>query len=98
MCQRKSAVIEKNVSQIFSAPIKIRLIIGDAEEPVSKEQSAKKSNEPAPQVSRQQRQEALNDPAVQMILKGLEATPLEIQKIDIRMDDAQMEAVEESTD
>ena len=38
-------------------------------------------------INRQQRQQALNDPAVQMILKGLDATPVEIQKIDIQPDD-----------
>ena len=38
-------------------------------------------------VNRQQRQQALNDPAVQMVLKGLDATPVEIQKIEIQSDD-----------
>ena len=38
-------------------------------------------------INRQQRQQALNDPAVQMILKGLDATPVEIQKIEIQPDD-----------
>jgi hypothetical protein len=34
-----------------------------------------------------------------MVLKGLDATPLEIQKIDIRMDEEQMDmAVEEQRD
>ena len=37
-------------------------------------------------VNRQQRQQALNDPAVQMVLKALDATPVEIQKIEIELD------------
>ena len=91
MCERKSAVIEKTLSQIFSEEIKIHLLLGDAVKTVPQKQSPKPPTETTSQVNRQQRQEALNDPVVQMVLKGLDATPLEIQKIDIQIDDAQMD-------
>ena len=38
-------------------------------------------------MNRQQRTEALNDPVVQMVLKGLNATPVEIQKVEIEVDE-----------
>jgi len=54
--------------------------------PEKKPSDAPPATEPTG-INRQQRQQALNDPAVQMVLKGLDATPVEIQKIEIQPDD-----------
>jgi hypothetical protein len=54
--------------------------------PEKKPSDASPSTEPIG-INRQQRQQALNDSAVQMVLKGLDATPVEIQKIEIQPDD-----------
>ena len=97
MCERKSKVIESALSQFFSLDVKIRLVSGDSAVPAPSAAPAPKEKIPEQppqgslQVNRQQRQEALNDPVVQMVLKGLEATPLEIQKVDIQLDDEQMD-------
>jgi DNA polymerase III gamma/tau subunit len=86
MCERKSKVIESALSKLFAVEVKIRLVLGDSEKPATKDKTPEQPPQTAPQINRQQRQEALNDPVVQMVLKGLDATPLEIQKIDIPMD------------
>ena len=54
--------------------------------PEKKPSDASPETEPTG-INREQRQQALNDPAVQMVLKGLDATPVEIQKIEIQPDD-----------
>jgi len=99
MCDRKSASIQRALSQALSTEVKVRLVLEDTAKPAPKEKSPEQPPQAAPQVNRQQRQEALNDPVVQMVLKGLDATPIEIQKIDIRMDEETMEvAVEEQAE
>ena len=99
MCERKSKAIESVLSQLFSAAVKIRLVLGDSTKPAPKDTAPEQPPQAAPQVNRQQRQEALNDPVVQMVLKGLDATPLEIQKIEIQMDEEPMDvAVEEQAE
>jgi DNA polymerase-3 subunit gamma/tau len=88
-CQRKLNVLQNSLSRILSMNIAIRI------EAVGSEQTLpeKKSSDATPPVTevvginRQQRQQALNDPVVQMVLKGLDATPVEIQKIEIQSDD-----------
>jgi hypothetical protein len=97
MCEKKLAAIEKALSGMFSTNVKVRLMLEDTANTAPKEKTSETPAEAATsQVNRQQRQEALNDPVVQMVLKGLDAMPLEIQKIDIRMDEEQMDiAVEE---
>ncbi|MEN8126719.1 MAG: DNA polymerase III subunit gamma/tau [Planctomycetota bacterium] len=95
MCERKSAVIRKILSQIFSTEIDLRMILGEAPETAPKQSPSRPPAEAVPPVNRQQRQEALNDPVVQMVLKGLDATPFEIQKVDIQIDDSQMDTVTE---
>nr|MBC8379642.1 hypothetical protein [Planctomycetota bacterium] len=53
----------------------VRFPEGQAVEPVSKKEAV------PPRPDRAQRDEVLNDPAVQIILKALDATPVDIQKI-----------------
>jgi hypothetical protein len=87
MCERKSAIINSTLSQILSTNITIRLGLDKEQKRMapSKETSAPTA-EAAPPINRQQRQEALNDPAVQMVLKGLDATPVEIKKVEIEFE------------
>ena len=106
MCEKKASVIERTLSQIFSTGMKVRLVLEDtakAENAPKEEKSPEPASSggatPQLQVSRQQRQEALNDPTVQMVLKGLGATPLDIQKVDISIDDETMDmATQEQVD
>jgi hypothetical protein len=99
MCDRKSASIQRALSQALSTEVKVRLVLEDTAKPAPKEKSPEQPPQAAPQINRQQRQEALNDPVVQMVLKGLDATPLEIQKIEIPIDDEQMDlATQEQVD
>ncbi len=67
--------------------ITVRIETTDSERtpPEKKSSDAPPATEAAG-INRQQRQQALNDPAVQMVLKGLDATPVEIQKIEIQPD------------
>ena len=68
--------------------IAIRIEATDSEQMLPEKKSS--DSPPATEatgINRQQRQQALNDPAVQMVLKGLDATPMEIQKIEIQSDD-----------
>ena len=90
MCERKFAVVQNLLSTILSAPIKLRLELGKTDTQTSKPKqkvpiAAKTESNTV--VNRQQRQEALNDPVVQMVLKGLNATPVEIQKVEIEIDE-----------
>jgi hypothetical protein len=87
-CQRKLDVLQKLLSKILSTDITVRIEETDRQSTPPEE----KPSDPAPVaettgVNRQQRQQALNDPAVQMVLKGLNATPVEIQKVEIHSDD-----------
>ena len=86
MCERKSSVIQNLLSTILSTPIKLRLEMGHAHKPAPKKAAPVKTDAAAG-VNRQQRTEALNDPVVQMVLKGLNATPVEIQKVEIEVDE-----------
>ncbi|MCD6176171.1 MAG: hypothetical protein J7K65_10460, partial [Planctomycetes bacterium] len=97
MCQRKLAVIQDALSRLLSTDVKVCIESSDSkpappekETPDSPPPTSTPTPSPAPAVSgvnRAQRQQALNDPAVQMVLKGLNATPVEIQKIEIQPDD-----------
>ncbi|MHC4855533.1 MAG: DNA polymerase III subunit gamma/tau [Planctomycetota bacterium] len=99
MCDRRSASIQQALSQALSTEVKVRLVLEDAAKPAPEDKSPEQPPQAAPQINRQQRQEALNDPVVQMVLKGLDATPLEIQKIEIPIDDEQMDlATQEQVD
>ncbi|MHC5116119.1 MAG: DNA polymerase III subunit gamma/tau [Planctomycetota bacterium] len=87
-CQRKLTVLQSSLSRVLSKNITVRIESVDSRStlPEKKPPDAASATE-ATGINRQQRQQALNDPAVQMILKGLDATPVEIQKIDIQPDD-----------
>ena len=85
MCQRKAAVIEANISQTLAASVTVCFSEGQAVPVAAK-------NPPAsPRVNRQERNEVLNDPTVQMVLKGLDATPVEIQKVEIEVEKTEEE-------
>ena len=87
-CQRKLDVLQSALSRIMSMDLTVRFEAANSEPapPEKKPSDASPSTEPIG-INRQQRQQALNDPAVQMVLKGLDATPVEIQKIEIQPDD-----------
>jgi DNA polymerase-3 subunit gamma/tau len=87
-CQRKLNVLQSLLSRVLSKNIAVRIESVDSKTttPEKKPPDATPATE-ATGINRQQRQQALNDPAVQMILKGLDATPVEIQKIEIQPDD-----------
>ncbi|OQY06285.1 MAG: hypothetical protein B6I25_04230 [Planctomycetales bacterium 4572_13] len=97
MCQRKLAVIQESLSRLLSTDVKLCLESTEAKPASPKKKTpdsplsvstATPDPRPAPAagVNRAQRQQALNDPAVQMVLKGLDATPVEIQKVEIPPD------------
>ena len=87
-CQRKLDVLQSALSRIMSMDLTVRFEAANSEPapPEKKPSDAPPSTE-LTGINRQQRQQALNDPAVQMVLKGLDATPVEIQKIEIQPDD-----------
>jgi hypothetical protein len=77
ICQRKTAVIEDYLSQVSGTKLSIRLsedraVSAPAEKPPQ-----------TPKTNRLDRNEVLNDPTVQMVLKGLDATPVEIRKMTV---------------
>ena len=75
MCERKTDVLEAGISQMVAKTLTVRFSEGQAVETVSKKETV------PPRPDRAQRNEVLNDPAVQIILKALDATPVDIQKI-----------------
>lgn len=90
MCQRKLQTIQSSLSEILSMDISVRIESTDSKNtPPKKKSSDAPSATEATGINRQQRQQALNDPAVQMVLKCLDATPVEIQKIEIQSEDDQ---------
>ncbi|MCI0498977.1 MAG: DNA polymerase III subunit gamma/tau [Planctomycetales bacterium] len=92
MCERKLETVEKIISQDVGATVKVRTELGD-EKAAAPEKKAAVPAELALPVNRQQRQEVLNDPAVQMVLKGLDASPVEIQKVDTVEETADTEGI-----
>ena len=96
MCQRKLVAIQDALSRLLSTDVKVCIESSgskpappEKETPDSPPPTSTPTPSPAPAVSgvnRAQRQQALNDPAVQMVLKGLNAAPVEIQKIEIQPD------------
>jgi DNA polymerase-3 subunit gamma/tau len=83
MCLRKLDAVRTYLSQIFSEDIEVSFESSDTAALSQKKQVSEKSAM-GTGMSRQQRQEALNDPVVQMVLKGFNATPVEIQKVEIQ--------------
>jgi DNA polymerase-3 subunit gamma/tau len=77
MCERKIPVIEETISRSLGTKITVRFSESHAAPaPAEKAQAV-------PKADRFERSEVLNDPTVQMVLKGLEATPVEIKKMEI---------------
>jgi DNA polymerase-3 subunit gamma/tau len=80
-CESKSAALEKIVSQVTGIPVKMRIELGDDNESAPDPEVATRSGS-TQTVNSRARQEVLNDPMVQMVLKGLDAAPVDIQKVD----------------
>lgn len=95
ICEERKAAIEKELSAVAGRPIALTFASpqtarpdepADTDEPNAAElfEPEKPEQElfaPA-KPTRQQRSDALNDPAVQMVLQGLNATPISIEKIE----------------
>jgi DNA polymerase III subunit gamma/tau len=82
MCERKTEKIEQGLSQILGTQLKVRLEFGQVDAKIAPPADTAKPEPLQPaRANRKQQNEALNDPAVQMVLKGLDATPIEIQRI-----------------
>ncbi len=90
MCERKAGDLEAFFSQALAMTVKLRFVEGETVETIQKKSFVSEDS------TRQERSKVLNDPAVQMVLKGLEATPVEIQKVEIEEpQDSQEEMVNE---
>ncbi|MBP8604766.1 MAG: DNA polymerase III subunit gamma/tau [Phycisphaerae bacterium] len=92
-CESKLDILGKFASQQAQTPVRLRIEF----EPDSSSQQIEKTMaqaDSAPIVNRMKRQEILNDPAVQMVLQGLNATPVEIQKVDIAETDIENQLLE----
>lgn len=85
MCERKSSVIRSILSTVLSMEVTVHLELdkADSSRPIKDITTSPNSDT---RLNRQQRQKALNDPMVQMVLKGLDATPIEIQKVEVEME------------
>jgi DNA polymerase-3 subunit gamma/tau len=77
LCERKVSVIEEALSRVLDTTIKVRFS-EDAEAPVPEA----KTTTPL-KIEHIDRNAVLNDPTVQMVLKGLDATPVDIRKMTI---------------
>ncbi len=90
MCERKIPMIEEYFSRFLGVKITVRFSESQAlSHPAEKSAAIPKSDSG-------QRNEVLNDPTVQMVLKGLDATPVDIKKIEIEQPDELIEEIEES--
>jgi len=74
MCKRKMAVLEPLIEQAVGKIIRLKLELG-ASAPAAQEV---KPHSPGARATSKQTEQALSDPSVQLLLKGLSATPLEI--------------------
>lgn len=77
LCERKVPVIEEAFSRVLDTTIKIRFS-EDTEAPVPEA----KTTTPL-KIEHIDRNVVLNDPTVQMVLKGLDATPVDIRRMTI---------------
>lgn len=84
MCERKIDKIEQGISGLLGMDVKVRFGLGSVE---AKAAAVKPENPQPAKANRKQQNEALNDPAVQMVLKGLDATPVDIQKVSAEEDE-----------
>lgn len=81
-CESKLNILAKTISQLAQTAVRVQMEF----EPENQNQPAEMptvAEDSASTVNRKKRQEILNDPAVQMVLQGLNASPVEIQKVDI---------------
>ncbi len=88
MCQSKSAAIEKELENILGR----RITLSFSTVPAMTAAESPKTDAPAPvKANRTERNEVLNDPVVKMVLLGLNATPIDIQKIETETPEAEHE-------
>lgn len=101
MCQSKSAVIEKELAAIAKQPINLTFGTTETAAAVADRTTGLFAADAADELpsaasvpakpSRLDRNEVLNDPAVKMVLLGLNATPIDIQKIETQVPDVEPE-------
>jgi len=92
ICERKIAVLQQGLSQVLGVSISIRFSEDRrASHPEQKVQLTEKPNN-------FDRSEVLNDPTVQMVLKGLDAVPVDIKKMAVEEPDEEQHLTEETTE
>ncbi len=96
MCQPKADAIAKTLSQAAGTELVVRFSQGEPESDGKKEAPAKKVQ--TAEDIRVERSKILKDPAVQMVLTGLNATPSDIQKIEIEIEESEEEPIEQEDD
>ena len=93
ICQERQAAIEKELSAIADGPITVSFYTSAAATAPAAGRAADffatdtAEDAPAPtaapaKTSRLERNDVLNDPAVKMVLLGLNATPINIEKVE----------------
>lgn len=96
MCEKKADAIAKILSASAGASLMVRFSQGEAPAAAGNAVPAKaKKPEPKAEDIRIERSKVLADPAVQMVLTGLNATPSDIQKIEIELEQSDDEIPQE---
>lgn len=92
MWEGKTAAVEKIITQATGVEITVRLTQGNIPADTAKVQPAPVNAKPkqTPEDGRAERSKVLSDPAVQMVLRGLNATPAEILKVPIEEPEEEM--------
>ncbi|MCE5185701.1 MAG: DNA polymerase III subunit gamma/tau [Planctomycetaceae bacterium] len=78
ICERKADKIARMIAPLIGMDIQVKLGLGGSQTKTAA--AAAEAPQPA-KANRRQQNEALNDPVVQMVLKGLDATPVEIERV-----------------
>ncbi|MHC4927933.1 MAG: hypothetical protein ACYTER_11550, partial [Planctomycetota bacterium] len=85
MCEKKADAIARIISTSVGTQLTVRFSQGDPAPTGGEAEDAKPA--PKPEEVRIERSKILADPAVQMILTGLNATPSDIQKVEIELEE-----------
>ena len=84
MCEKKAEAVAEILSGAAGVQLSVRFSQGDPA-PTGDEAEDQKPK-PKPEDIRIERSKILADPAVQMVLTGLNATPSDIQKVEIELE------------
>jgi len=108
VCQSKSAAIEKELTALLGRPMALAFeksptttgggadLFGGS---VVKTPAESAPAAPSPKTAtRLERNEVLNDPAVKMVLLGLNATPIDIQRIESEVPESDHDAIDGQTE